>query len=659
MLPSFTPTHTEAQKLRPYQEDAIRAIVQAWQQGETPLAVLATGLGKSTILSELLVREFNPATQRALVIAHTQELIWQPKERIEQQFGSALAPYYGPEFKPGIGVVMAANDDVSARIIVATRQSLREARFKRVLEHGVIDILIIDEAHHAAPGSQYVDIVELCREANPNVKVVGFTATPKRTDKHALKLVFSKLAYNYGIVPAIKDGWLSPATRIKIKTPVDLRKVEKTAGDYKVDKLIAVLDAANWVQLAVDAYKKHVLDTGRQCLAFFPGVMESIQFTAALQAEGVSAAHVDANTPKDQRGSMLRDYKQGKLKVVSNMGVLTEGFDAAQTSAILMARPTKSETLFTQIVGRGLRIYPGKKDCLIIDLTFTDTNVLTVGTLLGELQTCHSPECLTEFYRGLKHCPQCGWLAKRPAVKLCPECECELPQNAKQCTECGYMFLSLPRDPDEGKTEQGAGLVEEIGSLFGSMSAAWHSGQDGWLSCGVGDQGAFVIAPPTYQDGSRLRERLQRGMNLTHYIEEELREELFSQIAMLERMLKRAEQHTLWFAPKNDWAAGLPPKPVEFIRGNADLASLISEADTEVLMRAGEQKNLSKKNSDWRIMPPSIGQVNFMRKLGIKIPDGCTKGEAASLITHTLALRDVEKFIKGDQLPEPVAEVES
>lgn len=656
MLPTFA-THTEAQQLRPYQEDSIRAIVLAWEQHETPLIVMATGLGKTTVIAELLVREFDPATQRALVIAHTQELIYQPKERIEQQFGDRLLPYYGPEFKPGIGIVMAANDDVSARIIVATRQSLREARFKRVLEHGAIDLLIIDEAHHAAPGSQYVDIVELCREANPNVKVVGFTATPKRTDKHALKMVFSKLAYNYGIVPAIKDGWLSPATRIKVKTPVDLRQVEKSAGDYKVDKLIAVLDAANWVQLAVDAYKKHVLDTGRQCLAFFPGVLESVQFTAALQAEGIPAAHVDANTPKELRGQMLRDYKQNKLKVVSNMGVLTEGFDAAQTSAILMARPTKSETLFTQIVGRGLRIYPGKQDCLIVDLTFTDTNVLTIGTLLGELQTCHNPECLTEFYRGLKHCPQCGWVAKKPVVKLCPECEAELPQNAKQCTECGYVFLTMPRDPDEGKEEQGTGLVEEIGSLFGSMSAAWHSGQDGWLSCGVGDQGAFVIAPPSYQDGGRLRERLQRGMNLTHYIEEELREELFSQIGMLERMLKRAEQHTLYFAPKNMYDSRIQA-PVEFIRGNADLASLISEADVEVMMRSGEQKNLSKKNSDWRIMPPSLGQINFMQKLRIPIPDGCTKGEAASLITHTLALRDVEKFIRNDQLPEPIAEVE-
>ncbi|WP_369075263.1 zinc ribbon domain-containing protein, partial [Lactococcus petauri] len=82
----------------------------------------------------------------------------------------------------------------------------------------------------------------------------------------------------------------------------------------------------------------------------------------------------------------------------------------------------------------------------------------------------------------MKHCPQCGWVAKKPVVKLCPECEAELPQNAKQCTECGYIFLTMPRDPDEGKEEQGTGLVEEIGSLFGSMSAAWHSGQDGWLS---------------------------------------------------------------------------------------------------------------------------------------------------------------------------------
>ena len=144
-----------------------------------------------------------------------------------------------------------------------------------------------------------------------------------------------------------------------------------------------------------------------------------------------------------------------------------------------------------------------------------------------------------------------------------------------------------------------------------------------------------------------------------HYIEEELREELFSQIAMLERMLKRAEQHTLWFTPKWDYETPAHlRKPVEFIRGNADLASLISEADVEVMMRAGDQKKLVKRNEDWRLIPVSIPQMGYMKRLGIAVPDDCTKGEAASLITHCLALRDVEKFIAQDVLPEPVAEVE-
>lgn len=659
MLPTLAPPRGDSQTLRPYQNDAIRSVIQAWESGKTPLAVLSTGLGKTTIFAELLAQELDPNTERAIVLADTRELIYQPKERIESQWGDKLKPFYGPNFAPGIGIVMGRHNDVSARIVVATRQTLRKAKFNEVVQHGAFDYVIIDEAHTVNPDGQFHDIVRLCRSINPKVKIAGFTATPKRTDNKALKVVFDDICFNYGIVPAIRDGWLVPATRIKIKTNVDLSRVEQSAGDYRVDKLIATLDASNWTQLAVDAYMKHIHDTGRQCLAYFPGVEESIQFTYALQQAGIAAAHVDGTTPDDQREKTVRDYKQGKLRVLSNMNVYTKGFDAPQTSAILMARPTKSETLFSQIIGRGLRLYPGKTDCLILDLTYVDTKILTVGTLLGELQTCHNPECLTEFYRGLKHCPQCGWLAKKPVVKLCPECEAELPQNAKQCTECGYVFLSLPRDPDEGKTEQGEGLVEEIASLFSGLGAAWHQGADGWLSCGIGDSGAFVIAPPSYQDGGRLRERLQRGMNMLHYIEEDLREELVNQIAMLERMLKRAEQHTLWFAPKWDYETPAHlRKPVEFIRGNADLASLVSEADIEVLMRSGNNKRLVKRNEDWRLGMASIGQVNFMRKLGITVPDGCTKGEAASLITHCLALRDVEKFISSDVLAEPVAEVE-
>ena len=161
----------------------------------------------------------------------------------------------------------------------------------------------------------------------------------------------------------------------------------------------------------------------------------------------MAAAHLDGNTPKDQRRAMLTDYKTGKLRVLSNFGVLTEGFDAPETAAILMARPTRSQTLFTQIVGRGLRPYPGKSDCLLIDLAVTDVRALEVGTLLGKMTMCKN--CGIEHFAGLKACPHCG----HPSVEgtFTRWCQCSKRKLAsgtncwRTMKRCSKSFAAVQR----------------------------------------------------------------------------------------------------------------------------------------------------------------------------------------------------------------------
>jgi superfamily II DNA or RNA helicase len=138
--------------LRDYQEACIQALLDAWERNEVPLAWLATGAGKTTILAELLVRICNPNFQRALVFAHTKEIIEQIRDRVSNQYGELLQPYYGPYFAPGIGTVMGQQDSPDARIVIATRQSLHPKRLARVLETGPLDVVIIDEGPSRGPG---------------------------------------------------------------------------------------------------------------------------------------------------------------------------------------------------------------------------------------------------------------------------------------------------------------------------------------------------------------------------------------------------------------------------------------------------------------------------------------------------------------------------
>lgn len=468
------------QQLRDYQTAAVDAIRAAWNEGDhAPLIAVATGGGKTTIIAELLRQTIHPAHGRALVIAHTEEIIHQIYERIANQFAGDLDDYYYADGKSvrGIGIVNGDNDLADARIVVATRQSLYERRLARVLRHGPFDVLVIDEAHHAGPGSTYQEIIAQLREANPRLKLVGVTATPARGDGHALESTFSRIVYEWLIPDGIGAGYLVPVTRVKVKTAVSAERVKTSRGDYVAGQLVSVLEAANWLDLCAQAFAQQIVPTGRQTLAFLPSVEMSETFAARLRQDGINAAHIDGETDKDRRRAILRDYKAGKLRVVSNMAVLTEGFDAPETAAIFLARPTKSQTLFTQIVGRGLRPFPGKTDCLLVDMTVNDTRALEVGTLLGKMWTCWN--CQAEYHAGLKACPVCG----------------EKPKPGMARTIAGSWAESF----------DGGSLIANFDQLFDKAFAAWYTGNDGFLTCTLSfEDGAYLIVPPLEDEYYRL-----------------------------------------------------------------------------------------------------------------------------------------------------------
>jgi len=652
----FPPTTKEtqsntAQVLRPYQVDAITAVMTAWSQGKTPLVSAATGLGKTTILSELLRLVLSPATQRAIVIAHTEEIIYQLFERIQQQFGASLQDYYGPTFQPGIGIVMANQDASNARIVVGTRQSLHPARLAEIMKHGQIDYLIIDESHHVSADNTYWQIAKTLKDANPTLRVAGFTATPKRGDGKALGVLFDTIAYEATIQDGIRWGYLVSPTRLIQKTNIDISGIKSEQGDYSKAQLVEVLTADNWIDLAVKAYQEKILPTGRLTLAFFPQVEMSILFTRKLQELGIAAAHIDGKTDKQTRRGILRDYKSGKVRIISNYAVLTEGFDAPETGAILWARPTRSAIVLTQAIGRGLRPFPGKTDCLMVDLTVADTKALQVGTLLGKTVTCRNPKCQAEFYKGFKNCPVCGYTTKATADS---EEELEL--------ELDPLAPKGPRLFEDMHTRgEGTDLIDEIGSLFDSLYTAWYTDtikKDGWYSTSAGiNNGSLVIMPPTYSDkADRIRERQQAGLAMVASVPDDKRAQLARNMDSLMRELIRIENYTLYYVPEETNANGYKyPGTPKLLKYNSDLTGLMADAEREAVKLANESKSKKAidKNAAWRYSPATPGQLNYLKRLGVTYEEGVSKGQAAQMITHTLATKEVARFITLDILPEP------
>ncbi len=434
----------------------------------------------TTVASQLLLETVDPTTERALVVAHTEEIIGQFADRIANQFDGALDTHFGEFYAPGLGIVQGERNALNARLVVGTRQSLHPQRLKALLRHGKIKTLLIDEAHHALADNTYGEIVDTVRAHNPDLRIAGLTATPSRGDERALGSIFSKIVYEWLIPHGIAEGYLVPVTRIKVATDVSLIGVKTTAGDYVQNKLVSVLETANWLDLCVQAYMEYVAATDRQCLAFLPSVDMSQAFAERLRKRGIQSAHLDGDTDKDKvRRPMLRQYAEGKLRVISNMGVLIEGFDAPATGAIFFARPTQSRTLFTQAVGRGLRPFPGKHDCLLVDLTVNDTRALEVGSLLGRMVIC--PKCKAEHYAAMKTCPNCGYTRT-------------WKERAKQ----GESVIA-----DDPMT--GGRLVANYDSLFEKAFAAWYMAPDGFLSCNLTyEDGAFIIVPPLEDNYYRL-----------------------------------------------------------------------------------------------------------------------------------------------------------
>lgn len=389
-----------APALRPYQSDGLAATAAARDQGLNRILLkLPTGTGKTVMFAAMLqwpalkawLETFPVNQRRMLVIAHREELLEQAAEKIQRANpGLMVAIEQGDRHANGYSDVVVAS--------IQTLQAMKFRRLQRLLTRHNFRLVIVDEAHHAAAptyrtalvhlgflppadisesgeleAASHDDVAQMAQalegwdlRAPKDRLLVGVTATPNRTDAIGLGCVFQTIAYSYALRAAIEDGWLVPITPWVVETSESLDGVRITAGEFNQKDLASTVNTPARNRLAVDAWQRYA--AGRSTIAFSVDVAHAHALADAFVAAGVRAKAISGETPKDERRATLSAFTRGELDIITNCMVLTEGTDLPLASCILHAKPTKSATLYEQMTGRGLRIHPGKTDCVVIDL---------------------------------------------------------------------------------------------------------------------------------------------------------------------------------------------------------------------------------------------------------------------------------------------------
>lgn len=337
-----------ALQMRPYQQAAREAIHAEWNDGRRrTLLVLPTGTGKTIVFAAVTEDQVRSGS-RVLVLAHRGELLEQAADKIKRSTGLTSA----------VEKAEQTCLDSWCRVVVGSVQSLQRPARLEQFPADYFGTIIIDEAHHAITDG-YQRVLEHFPEAN----VLGVTATPDRGDMRNLGEVFDSLAYEYKLTQAIREGYLCPILAQTIPLQLDISQVALSGGDFAVGGLGTALDP----YLEQIAAEMQTACAGRKTVVFLPLIKTSRKFRDILNSKGFRAAEV--NGQSEDRAEILSDFSNGKYNVLCNSMLLTEGWDCPSVDCIVVLRPTKVRSLYSQMVGRGTRLSPetGKKDLLLLD----------------------------------------------------------------------------------------------------------------------------------------------------------------------------------------------------------------------------------------------------------------------------------------------------
>ena len=363
-LPVLYVPHTSegsaAITLRDYQREAISAIDRSWNEGHTsPLMVLPTGTGKTIIAAAMMGLLFSRRGARSLFLAHRKELLDQTAAKMR-----LVSPCR-------VGIVQGKRNELSRDITIGSIQTVGHhsgARLQTILDAGPYDLIVCDEGHHAV-STQWIRVLNALREQQEQllgrVRLFGMTATPGRADGTALDRVFDDVAFERNFMDMVRDGWLVPPRGFRVTLDVDLDRVATRNGDFVSSQLGKVMNTPLVNEAVVRAWQEYGHD--RKTLAFAVDVAHAHALRDCFSDAGYTAEALDGKTKPRERERILQRFRDGEVKLLINCEVLTEGYDDPSTEAILFARPTQSQALYIQSLGRGLLLWPGKTECLAID----------------------------------------------------------------------------------------------------------------------------------------------------------------------------------------------------------------------------------------------------------------------------------------------------
>ena len=333
-------------QLRPYQQEARDAILREWAEGrKRTLLVLPTGCGK-TVCFASVVKDQVDRGGRALIIAHRGELLDQAADKVKQVTGLECA--YEKAGSSSIGSMFP--------ITVGSVQSLCQERRLQLVPRDFFSTIVVDEAHHCLSDS-YQRVLDHFTDAN----VLGVSATPDRGDKRNLGRYFDSCAFEYTMTQAIRQHYLCPIRAQMIPLQLDISEVGVANGDYSAGDIDVALEPYLY-QIAREIANGY---SDRKTVVFLPLIHTSQQFCEILNDMGVPTAEVNGNSA--DRADILRDFEAGRYSVLCNSMLLTEGWDCPSVDCICVLRPTKVRSLYQQMVGRGMRLFPGKKELILLD----------------------------------------------------------------------------------------------------------------------------------------------------------------------------------------------------------------------------------------------------------------------------------------------------
>ena len=561
--------------LRDYQEEAVTAVIDAARQGvRRQLVVLPTGAGK-TIVAAAVSQQ---AHGRVLMLVHRDELVYQSVEK----FG-----YIWPE--QSIGVVKAERDEHDRQIVVASIQTLQSPKRRERIRKD-FSLVIADEAHHAVANGwqETLEDFGFLPEVPQGRLLLGITATPMRGDGIGLKEVFERITYRRSIADLVRAGYLADVRGIRVRTSVDLNQVRVAHGDFQTKALSLAVDTPRRNDLIVETYLKH--GEKRRAVAFTVDVAHAQHLAEAFQGWGVRADWISGALPLEERRERLRRLREGEIDVLTNCEVLTEGWDEPSISCLIMARPTKSTGLYIQQVGRGLRPYPGKDYCLVIDVSDNAHDICALGTLEGEGLNAGSTRRTTA-----------GELAVGD-----PQEEKEEPDEIGDVQITVAPLDLLARSKFRWRIERNR-MVLEAGP-----------GQDIILEQLAGDLWTVNL-----RQGRALQALSERPLPISYaqgvaedYVRENQLEGFASRdAAWLRRPVSQAQRDLL----HREFGV---EAPAHLTRGEAQ----------EMIREEFKRKNLTDPNAPWRKDPASPKQIAWMEARGYRVPEGFTKGDFSDMM---------------------------